>query len=151
VAVVQLLISRSLPSKGSTCHIAPSLKLFVRKDLKAYRHFFSSEGCPFDVSFVSEEADSSTMSTHSRSATRWKSRLLASRPPTREFLRGPHKMSSCFPAVARNSCLLLPPLTLLPVVLPGPLRLRSLGSVTVVRRVSRPQAAAYLCREPPSP
>jgi hypothetical protein len=37
-------MSRSLPSNGSTCHIAPSLRLF-----EAYHHFFISEVCAYDV------------------------------------------------------------------------------------------------------
>jgi hypothetical protein len=36
----------SLPSNGSTCHMAPSSRLFVPK---AYRYFFFSEGCACDV------------------------------------------------------------------------------------------------------
>jgi hypothetical protein len=36
-----------------------------------------------------------------------KSRLLASRPPTGEFVRGPHVMSSRFPDVAAVSCFVL--------------------------------------------
>jgi hypothetical protein len=49
LAVVFLLISRSLPSNGSTCHIDPSLRLFVPNDLQAYRYFFFSWGCACDV------------------------------------------------------------------------------------------------------
>jgi hypothetical protein len=37
-----------MPSKGSTCHNAPSLRLFVPNSIQAYRHFFS-EGCACDV------------------------------------------------------------------------------------------------------
>jgi hypothetical protein len=44
-----LIVSWSLPSNGSTCHIAPTLRLFVPNSLQAYRHFFFSEGCPCDV------------------------------------------------------------------------------------------------------
>jgi hypothetical protein len=58
-------------------------------------------------SSVSEMADPSTMSSHPHSTTRWKSRLLASGPPTQEFVRGPHIMSSCFPDVAPVSCFFL--------------------------------------------
>jgi hypothetical protein len=49
-------------------------------------------------------ADSSTMSSHSLSAARWKSRLIASRPPVRESFRGLHRISPCFPDVAPMSC-----------------------------------------------
>jgi hypothetical protein len=102
------VITRSLPSNGSTCHFVPS-SLFVTDSLQAFRHFFYSEGCDrprltspgskpaqvyhhhlfrrlcFDVSsLVSEGPDHpSTMSSQSLSLTRWKSQLLASRPPVR--------------------------------------------------------------------
>jgi hypothetical protein len=49
MAVVYLLISWSLPSNGSTYHIASALRLFVLDSLQAYRHFFFSEGCACDV------------------------------------------------------------------------------------------------------
>jgi hypothetical protein len=44
-----MLISRSLLSKGSTCHTAPSLRLFILNSLQAYRHFFFSKSCTCDV------------------------------------------------------------------------------------------------------
>jgi hypothetical protein len=43
-AVVYLLISRSFPSNGSTCHIAPSLLSFVPNSLQVYRHVFLPDG-----------------------------------------------------------------------------------------------------------
>jgi hypothetical protein len=58
-------------------------------------------------SFISEEADPSTISNHSLSAIKIKSRLLTSQPPTLEFVRGPHVLSSCFPDVAPLSCFIL--------------------------------------------
>jgi hypothetical protein len=33
-----------LPSNGSTCYVAPSLRLVTPKSLPAYRHFFFSQG-----------------------------------------------------------------------------------------------------------
>jgi hypothetical protein len=48
-AVVYLFVSRSLPINGATCHIAPSLRLFIPISLQACRHFFLSEGCTCDV------------------------------------------------------------------------------------------------------
>jgi hypothetical protein len=47
--VVYLLISRSLPSNGSTCHVAPFLRLVVSISIHAQRHLFFSEGCACDV------------------------------------------------------------------------------------------------------
>jgi hypothetical protein len=44
-----LLISLSFSSKGSTCHIASSLRLFVPNSLEAYGHFFFSEDFAYDV------------------------------------------------------------------------------------------------------
>jgi hypothetical protein len=44
-----LLISRTLPSNGTTCHIAPSLRLFFPNSIQAYRHFFFSEDCACNV------------------------------------------------------------------------------------------------------
>jgi hypothetical protein len=46
--VVWLLISL-LPSNRSTCHIAPSLRLFILNSLQVYRHFFFCEGCACDI------------------------------------------------------------------------------------------------------
>jgi hypothetical protein len=48
-ATVYLITSRSLPSNGSTRHIAPSLRLFLPNSLHAYRHFFFFEVCGCDV------------------------------------------------------------------------------------------------------
>jgi hypothetical protein len=47
--VVILFVSQVLPSNGSICHIASSLKLFVPNILQAYHHIFS-EGCACDIS-----------------------------------------------------------------------------------------------------
>jgi hypothetical protein len=33
------------PSNGCTCHVAPSLRLFIPNNLQTYRHSFSSKGC----------------------------------------------------------------------------------------------------------
>jgi hypothetical protein len=44
-AVVELIISRSLSSNRSTCHIALSFRLFVANSLRAYRHFLAFEEC----------------------------------------------------------------------------------------------------------
>jgi hypothetical protein len=48
-AVVYFLIWWSLLSNRSTCHTAPSLRLFIPNILQAYRHFFFSKGCACDV------------------------------------------------------------------------------------------------------
>jgi hypothetical protein len=47
-AALYLLIPLSLPSNGSTCYSAPSLRLFVPNSLRAYHHYFFSEGCACD-------------------------------------------------------------------------------------------------------
>jgi hypothetical protein len=44
-----LRVYKTLPSNGSTCYTAPSLRLFVLKSLQAYCHFFFSEGWACDV------------------------------------------------------------------------------------------------------
>jgi hypothetical protein len=44
-----LFVLQSLPSNGSTCYSALSLRLFVPSSLRAYRHFFFSEDCAYDV------------------------------------------------------------------------------------------------------
>jgi hypothetical protein len=40
---------RPLPSNGSVCDVAPSLRLFIPNSLRAYCHFFFSKGCACDV------------------------------------------------------------------------------------------------------
>jgi hypothetical protein len=61
IVVVQLLpwehvclriISQSLASNGPTCHIAPSLRLFVPKSLQAYHHFYWRQTPKFSVAAV---------------------------------------------------------------------------------------------------
>jgi hypothetical protein len=47
--VVWLLISQSLTSNGSTCDIAPSIRLLVPNSLQVYRHFSFPEGCARNV------------------------------------------------------------------------------------------------------
>jgi hypothetical protein len=47
-----LFVLRSFPSDGSTCDIAPSLRVFVMNSLQAYRHLFFSESCACDVVHV---------------------------------------------------------------------------------------------------
>jgi hypothetical protein len=49
MAVVQLLISRSLPSNGFTCHIPLYLRLFILNSLQVYHYFLFSKGCACDV------------------------------------------------------------------------------------------------------
>jgi hypothetical protein len=44
-ALLYLLISWLLHSNGSTCYIAPFLRLFILNGLEAYHHFFFSKGC----------------------------------------------------------------------------------------------------------
>jgi hypothetical protein len=88
------------------------------------------------------------MSSHSISATRWKSRLLACRPPNREFVPGTRMMSPCFPDIAPHFCL---PMRLLPVFFTDPPQIHPLRSAVMALRVIRPRAAANFCRDPPSP
>jgi hypothetical protein len=45
MAVVSFFVSWSLPSNGSIHHTAPYLRLSVPSSLKAYCHFYFSEGC----------------------------------------------------------------------------------------------------------
>jgi hypothetical protein len=52
------------------------------------------------LSFISEGADPSTVSSHSLPRTQWKSWLFASQPPAPEFVCGLHITSSHFPDIA---------------------------------------------------
>jgi hypothetical protein len=61
-------------------------------------------GCAFDVpSFISEGADSFTMSWHSYFESWWKTTLLSSWSPICEIVQGPDIMSSYFPDIASVS------------------------------------------------
>jgi hypothetical protein len=42
-------VSEQLPDNALTCHIAPSLRLFIPNSLTAYHLSFLSGGCAFDV------------------------------------------------------------------------------------------------------
>jgi hypothetical protein len=43
------LILQLLPSNRSTCHIPPSLRLFIPNSLQIYRYFLFSKGCACDI------------------------------------------------------------------------------------------------------
>jgi hypothetical protein len=58
-------------------------------------------------SFISEGANPSIISSHSFFKSCLKSQLLASRPPTQEFVLGSHIMYPCFPDVDPVSCFVL--------------------------------------------
>jgi hypothetical protein len=50
VSMGTCLSAKPLLSNGSTCYIAPTLRLFIPNNLPAYRYFLFSEGCACDVS-----------------------------------------------------------------------------------------------------
>jgi hypothetical protein len=100
------LISRgdyfsTVPADPFVRPLVPSCSLIgYQPDQVYHHHHFSELLCFWRLFFcLGEGADTSIMSGHSLSATWWESQPLASWPPTREFVRGPRVMSSCFPHV----------------------------------------------------
>jgi hypothetical protein len=77
-----------------------------------WRRFPEAAGAPTALarkplvgfSSVLVEGNSSTVSWHSFSGSWRKTRLLTSRPPFREFVRGPHRMSPCYTDLSPASC-----------------------------------------------
>jgi hypothetical protein len=145
-----IVVSRTLYSNGSTHHIVPSLRILVPNSLQTYRHFFLFRGLYFWRLFFRFGGGRPlhNVQSLSLSATHWKSRPLASRPPTQVCSKASY---NAFWLPRRSSCLLLSPLMPLSVVLPGALQIRPLLSAGVAWRVNRPQAEANFCRDPPSP
>jgi hypothetical protein len=103
-------------------HIDPSLRLLILSSLSVspFLPFMGREclevasastvlACKSLVvsSCIWVGTNSYTISSQSLSAAQWKTRLLASQPPVREFFRGPHVISPCFPDLAPVSCFIL--------------------------------------------
>jgi hypothetical protein len=131
--------------------IAPSLRLLVPNSLSVCHHSFCLRGenfrmCPVLYSAGMQASNSPFFRLgvgwllHSVSIARWKTRLLASRLPIREFLRGPDRMSPASSSDPAAGC------HARSHTITSPAQWRN----GTARRVNRPRAAVKFCRESPS-
>jgi hypothetical protein len=139
----QWLLHSYLPSNGSTCYIASLLRQFIPNSLQAYRHFFFSEGSPFETfCFVSVRPDPST--------------LPVSSSKTQTVLQPNDRAQD--PALPIRSCHLAP-LPLIPLLHSGPFRhlFSTVGPLWLDPYAARPHSygladfflafpPAFLCR-----